>query len=378
MTRWLRVLTAIVLVGGPLAIAPIATATAQAGETITVVNFEYQPDVLTVPLGATVTWQNSSDRPHTVTDRGGQFDTDPIQPGLNGKVTFSTPGVYHVFCRINPARMNGVIIVDAGAAAAPAVRVEALDPALPDETLRYEPPVLRVQAGTTIVFANVGGRPHTLTADDGAFDSGVLPPGPEGGRFAGSNVTFRLTQPGTYNFHCEIHPQQMRGTITVVGEAPSTPGPAPPSNAAKVANVDMVDFAFRDDQVSVAPGGEVFFRNTGDAPHTASLDDEEVDTGEVSPGQTGRFVAPTTPGSYSYRCALHPARMRGVLVVLGQNTDDPSAALASTKAPVYGGGGGPTGGVSTIVLATAVIGGFFGGFGIAGFARTGRARGRRT
>jgi len=376
MRGLLRVLALVALATGPLAVAPVARAS-QGVENVTIVNFEYQPDVLTVPLGATVTWQNSSDRPHTVTDRGGQFDTDPISPGASGKITFSTPGVYHVFCRINPSRMNGVIIVDGGDAATPAVRVEALDPALFEETLRYEPPVFRVQAGTTIVFANVGGRPHTLTSDDGAFDTGVVPPGPEGGRFAGGNVSFRLTQPGTYNFHCEIHPQQMKGTITVVGEAPSTPGPAPPSNAAKVANVDMVDFAFRDAQVSVAPGGEVIFRNTGDAPHTATLDDEEVDTGEVRPGQTATFVAPTRPGSYSYRCTLHPARMRGVLVVLGQNTDDPSAVPDATKAPVYGGGGGPPGGVSAIVLATGVLGGFFGGFGIAGFARTGRGRRRR-
>ena len=379
MTRLLKVLAVVAMATGPLAVAPVgvaAVAATQAPDTVTIVNFEYQPGVMTVPLGATVTWQNSSDRPHTVTDRGGTFDTDPIQPGSNGKVTFSTPGVYHFFCRINPSSMNGVIIVDAGIQAAPAVRVEALDQALPDETLRYEPQVFRVQAGTTIVFANVGGRPHTMTADDGSFDTGVLAPGPEGGRFAGSNVTFRLTQPGTYNFHCEIHPQQMKGTITVVGQAPTTPGPAPPSNAAKVANVDVVDFAFREAQVSVAPGGEVIFTNTGDAPHTATLDDEDVDTGTIQPGATGKFTAPTTPGSYSYRCTLHPARMRGVVVVLGQNTDDPSAALDGTPAPVSSGGGGPPGGVSPLVLATGVIGAFFGGFGIAGFARTGRGRRR--
>jgi hypothetical protein len=26
--------------------------------------------------------------------------------------------------------------------------------------------------------ANVGGKPHTLTADDGSFDTGVVDPGP--------------------------------------------------------------------------------------------------------------------------------------------------------------------------------------------------------
>ena len=74
-------------------------------------------------------------------------------------------------------------------------------------------------AGSTILFANVGGKPHTLTADDGSFDTGVVTPGAEGGRFAGSNATVPCQQPGTIPFHCEVHPAAMKGTLTVTGEA---------------------------------------------------------------------------------------------------------------------------------------------------------------
>ena len=369
MRAFVRLLAAVVLASGPAAVFLPGVASAQSGTPVNIVNFEYQPGQFELPLGATVTWKNTSDRPHTVTDRGGTFDTDPILPGATASVTFTTPGTYHVFCRINPSKMNGIIVVDGTGAATPTVRLEAVDPALDGETLRFEPPVFTVKAGTNVVFANVGGLPHTFTADDGTFDSGVLAPGPDGGRFAGSSVFVALSKPGTYNFHCEIHPNVMKGTVTVEGDAPAPPGPAPPSAAPAKATVDMVDFAFREKQVSVAPGGQVTFTNSGDAPHTATLDDVKADTGTIQPGKSAVLTAPDKPGSYSYRCTIHPDRMRAVLVVLGQNTADPSAAATGPPYGQVAGARGAGGGVSKLVLVTGVIGAFLGGFGIAGFAR---------
>jgi hypothetical protein len=63
--------------------------------------------------------------------------------------------------------------------------------------------------------------------------------------------------------------------------------------------------------------------------------------------------------------------MRGVLVVLGRDTEDPNAQAAA-PAPAApsggGGGGGPGGGVTTFVLATAVVAAFLGGIGVSAFA----------
>jgi plastocyanin len=359
--------------GGPLALAlaPAGAATVAQAQSAAIVDFDFAPRDLTFAVGTTVTWKNDGARPHTVTDRGGTFDTDPIDPGATGEVTFSTPGTYRFFCRINPSRMNGLITVE-GDAAATTRRVEALDPAIEGAALSYSPPNLSVPAGATIVLANVGGKPHTLTADDGSFDTGVVTPGPEGGRFAGSNATVTVSQPGTFAFHCEVHPAAMKGTLTVTGEARA--GPSPPSNAPRTAKVAVQDFSFEADQVSVAPGGTVTWSNDGDAPHTATFDDEALDTGTIEPGDDGMLTAPAQPGTYSYRCTIHPARMRATLVVLGDDAADPAADPAAAAAaggggppPVAVGGGGPGGGVSGTVLATGVIGGFLGGFGIAAF-----------
>src|SRR5207244_2193163 len=183
-------------------------------------------------------------------------------------------------------------------AAAAVNRVEATDPALPGERLRFNPDTLTVKAGSTVLVANVGGKPHTFTADDGSFDSGVVAPGAEGGRFAGNNASVVLTKPGTYRFHCDVHPQAMTGVVTVEGQA--RPGPAPPSDAARQTSVSVVDFAFQPGQASVAPGGKVTWKNGGDAPHTATFDDVALDTGTILPGNSGSLSAPDKPGSYSY------------------------------------------------------------------------------
>ena len=61
--------------------------------------------------------------------------------------------------------------------------------------------------GAAVAVSNRDGFPHTVTADDGSFDSGTVDAGATGGFVAPS-------APGTYPFHCEIHPQ-MNGTLTV-------------------------------------------------------------------------------------------------------------------------------------------------------------------
>jgi plastocyanin len=86
----------------------------------------------------------------------------------------------------------------------------------------FQPGSLEVAAGTTVTWTNAGAAPHTVTSDSGAFDSGQLAPG------ASFSQTFDT--PGTYTYHCEIHPN-MTGTIVVRGGGnQQTPAPAASSN----------------------------------------------------------------------------------------------------------------------------------------------------
>jgi plastocyanin len=331
-----------------------------------IVNFDFAPRDIEVDAGTTLTWTNTADRPHTVSDRGGTFDSGPVQPGKQNAVLFSVPGRYLYFCRINPAKMNGTIVVKPGARPPVVSRIQAIDPAREGEVLRFDPAQLNLETGSSIIFANVGGKPHTLTADDGSFDTGVVTPGAEGGRFAGSNASVTLSKPGTFAFHCEVHPQAMKGVLNVTGPERKAPGAA--SAAPRTLDIPIKDFEFVPKEASVAPGGQVTWRNTGQARHTATFDDEvALDTSTLAPGASATLTAPAKPGSYSYHCNIHPAKMRGVLVVVGQNVADPTkvervAPVAATKEPSRGG-------VAALALATGVVGAFVGGFGISAFVR---------
>lgn len=70
----------------------------------------------------------------------------------------------------------------------------------------FNPDTLTVKKGTTVTFMNSDSVTHTVTSDDGSFDTGNISSG------ASQTVTFSKT--GTYTYHCSIHPM-MKGTIVV-------------------------------------------------------------------------------------------------------------------------------------------------------------------
>jgi plastocyanin len=85
----------------------------------------------------------------------------------------------------------------------------------------FDPPNASVEPGSTITWTNKGDEPHTVTADDGSFDSGVLNPG--------DSYTVAFGGQGTVTYHCEIHPE-MRGSVTVGGGG-SAPAEQPASGS---------------------------------------------------------------------------------------------------------------------------------------------------
>jgi plastocyanin len=71
----------------------------------------------------------------------------------------------------------------------------------------FRPKLVFVVAGTTVRWTNNGDTDHTVTSDEGLFDSGTLQ----------SDESFELTfdTPGSYPYFCSLHPA-MTGQITVV------------------------------------------------------------------------------------------------------------------------------------------------------------------
>jgi len=75
-------------------------------------NFTFNQPVLTVHPGATVTWVNDDDIPHTVVDKNGSFRSKVLDTGDRFSFTFAKAGQFEYFCSIHP-HMTGKIIVKA-------------------------------------------------------------------------------------------------------------------------------------------------------------------------------------------------------------------------------------------------------------------------
>lgn len=75
----------------------------------------------------------------------------------------------------------------------------------------FQPAQLSVEPGTTVTWTNEGNEPHTVTADNGLFDSGVLYPG--------DSYSVQFDGMGTLSYYCTLHPS-MTGGITVGGGTP--------------------------------------------------------------------------------------------------------------------------------------------------------------
>jgi plastocyanin len=86
-----------------------AGATTAAHE-ISIDNFTFSPQILDVPVGATITWINRDDVPHTIVDADKRFKSAALDTDDRFSFTFTTAGEYPYFCGIH-THMTGKIIV---------------------------------------------------------------------------------------------------------------------------------------------------------------------------------------------------------------------------------------------------------------------------
>ena len=121
------------------------------------------PNPVTIPIGGTVTWDNSDNAAHTATagsaadGPSGVWDSSLIMAGGSFSFTFDEAGSYDYFCMVHPW-MAGLVIVEAEAAeepepeAAPVEEEEA--PVVEEEVHESVPPTMSV--GSTTMTGNTG------------------------------------------------------------------------------------------------------------------------------------------------------------------------------------------------------------------------------
>ncbi|HEX3175018.1 MAG TPA: plastocyanin/azurin family copper-binding protein [Solirubrobacterales bacterium] len=89
---------------------------------------------------------------------------------------------------------------------------------------------------------------------------------------------------------------------------------APSEDAVRAAKVEIDDFAYEPDPVTVEEGGKVIWLNRDAAPHTATAEDGSFDTGTLAEGKL-KSETFKQPGTYAYICSIHP-QMHGTVEVV--------------------------------------------------------------
>jgi len=91
---------------------------------------------------------------------------------------------------------------------AAATAVQMVEPQPAALSWGFAPETVTVKVGDSIKWTNAGTLPHTATADDGSFDTGLVDPG--------QNATVTFNTAGTFSYHCAPHPW-MKATVVVQG-----------------------------------------------------------------------------------------------------------------------------------------------------------------
>jgi len=112
---WIASFAAVVMIAIVVLLAksPSVTANDQssaANAEVKIDNFSFGPQTLTVPVGATVTWTNRDDIPHTSVSTDGLFKSKVMDTDEKFSYTFAKAGTYQYYCSIHP-KMTGQVVV---------------------------------------------------------------------------------------------------------------------------------------------------------------------------------------------------------------------------------------------------------------------------
>ena len=86
-------------------------ALAASGEThLTIDNFTFKPDAITVPVGTKIVWENNDDIPHSIVETTGKFHSPALDTEDKFSFIFDKAGSYEYFCGLHP-HMKGKVVV---------------------------------------------------------------------------------------------------------------------------------------------------------------------------------------------------------------------------------------------------------------------------
>lgn len=85
--------------------------TTMPGKSVDIRGSTFDPVIVNIPKGTTVTWVNDDSVRHTVTSVSSAFDSGNIDPGKTYSYTFNQTGTFEYSCTIHPSITHGKVIV---------------------------------------------------------------------------------------------------------------------------------------------------------------------------------------------------------------------------------------------------------------------------
>ena len=98
--------------GEPTTEAAATTLAPQGGAAtmVTIQDFAFSPQMVTVKAGSAITWTNGDGTAHSVKSGDGSFVSQNLQQGQSFSATFATPGTFAYVCGIH-SFMTGTVVV---------------------------------------------------------------------------------------------------------------------------------------------------------------------------------------------------------------------------------------------------------------------------
>jgi plastocyanin len=141
-----------------------------------------------------------------------KLETRILEPGESVEVELNlSEGVYKLECNVEGHDDMGMEMLlevsrDAPRTAKPAASPQSAAVAI--ESFAFAPPTITAHVGQEITWQNHDPAEHTVTGENGSFDSGSMA---QGGTFKTS-----FDSPGEYRYICKLHPG-MKGKVVVKG-----------------------------------------------------------------------------------------------------------------------------------------------------------------
>jgi plastocyanin len=78
---------------------------------VTIQDFAFSPETVTVKVGSAITWTNGDGFAHSVKSGDGSFVSQDLQQGQSYTATFAAPGTFAYVCGIHNS-MTGTVVVE--------------------------------------------------------------------------------------------------------------------------------------------------------------------------------------------------------------------------------------------------------------------------